>query len=280
MSDEQQAYYGDPAEIAAACINLAILTGNFGKPGGGVASPRGPANAQGVTDMGAHPALLPGRLGIESADFRSRFESTWLSRWGEKPPSSNGFMPVRAIPSRPGLGIAELPEAIASGKIKAMIVSNTFGGRFAALDPALVSALEHLEFLVVTDAYADTPLSRIADVVLPTAMYIEKDGTFTSFDRVVQRVRTAVPPMGEAKNGLEIFSALAQRLGYVMPYRNSAQVMDEITRAVPGYTGITYARLERQGVATPTTSYADAGTSILAPGAGITPKLTLAGALR
>jgi predicted molibdopterin-dependent oxidoreductase YjgC len=279
-NDGQTSEYGDAAEITAACINLAILTGNFGRPGGGVASPRGPANAQGVSDMGAHPALLPGRLGIDSADFRSRFEATWLSRWGEKPASSNGFLPVRAIPSRTGLGIAELPEAIVSGKVKAMIVGNTFAGRFAALDPELVAALENLEFLVVTDAYADTPLSRIADVVLPAAMYIEKDGTFTSFDRIVQRVRVAVPPMGEAKNLIDFYSVLARRLGYVMPYRNSAQVMDEITRTVPGYAGITYARLERQGVATPTSSYADAGTPLLAPGAGIMPRLTLAGAAR
>lgn len=279
-ADSDHSVYGDPAEITAACINLAILTGNFGQPGGGVASPRGPANAQGVTDMGAHPGLLPGRLRIDNAEHRGRFETAWLSRWGEKPASSNGFVPLTALPSQPGLSAAELPAAISSGQVKAMIVNNTIAGRHAALDPDLLTALEKLEFLVVTDAYADTPLTRIAHVALPFAMSMEKDGTFTSYDRVVQRVRIAVPPMGEAKNGLDIYSALARRLGYVMPYRNSAQVMDEITRAVPGYAGITYARLERQGVSTPTASYADAGTPLLEPGAGIAPKLTLAATIR
>ena len=105
-----------------------------------------------------------------------------------------------------------------------MIIGNTIAGRFEALDPALLAALPKLEFLVVTDFYADTPLGRLADVVLPMAMSMEKDGTFTSFDRTVQRLRAAVPPMGEAKDGIDIFSRIARRMGYGMTYRGPAQV--------------------------------------------------------
>lgn len=274
------ASYGDPAEITAACINLAILTGNLGRPGGGVTSPRGPANAQGATDMGVHPALLPGGYSIGDPEVRLRFESPWMARWGDKATTSNGFVPLRSMPTSAGLSISELPEAIEAGRVTAMIVSNTIAGRYEAVDPQLLVALEKLEFLVVTDYYADTPLSRIADIVLPMAMVMEKDGSLTSFDRVVQRVRAAVPPMGEAKGAVEIFSALARRLGYGMTYRNSAQVMDEIAKLVPGYGGITYARLERHGVSTPTASYADLGTPILEPGSTLAPKFTLAGAMR
>jgi formate dehydrogenase major subunit/formate dehydrogenase alpha subunit len=162
-----------------------------------------------------------------------------------------------------------------------MIIGNTIPGRFEPVDPALLAALSKLEFLVVTDFYADTPLARLADVVLPMAMSMEKDGTFTSFDRTVQRLRAAVPPMGEAKGAVDIFSRIAQRMGYGMTYRGPAKVADEIAKLVPGYGGITYARLERNGVHVPTTSYMDAGTPML-PLAGdgvnkLTPRLAPAG---
>jgi predicted molibdopterin-dependent oxidoreductase YjgC len=141
--------------------------------------------------------------------------------------------------------------------------------------------LPSLEFLVVTDFYAGTPLGKLADVVLPVAMSMEKDGTFTSFDRTVQRLRAAVPPMGEAKGAIDIFSRIAQRMGYGMTYRGPAQVADEIAKLVPGYGGITYARLERNGVHVPATSYIDAGTPILSPAGdaahSLTPRLAPAG---
>jgi formate dehydrogenase major subunit len=272
--------YGDPAEIAAACLNLAMLTGNLGRPGGGVASPRGPANYQGATDMGAHPALLPGGFATDDREARLRFESTWMPRWGDRATTSNGFVPVRSLPASAGLSVAELPAAVDAGRIRALLIGNTIGGRFELLYPALTAALEKLDFLVVTDSYADTPLGKLADVVLPMAMSLEKDGTFTSFDRMVQRVRAAVPPMGEAKGLVDIFALLSRRLGYNLTYRNSAQVMDEISRLVPGYGGITYARLERHGVSVPTRTYADAGTPILEPGAALTPELVPAAPLR
>lgn len=275
--------YGDPGEIAAAAINLAIITGNLGRPGGGVASPRGQANAQGAASLGAHPGYLPGRLSVSDGETRLRFEAAWLPRWGERATTGNGFVPLRNLPATSGLGLAELPEAITSGQVKALYIGNTLEGRFEALDPALLAVLPRLEFLVVSDAYADSPLAELADVVLPMAMSMEKDGTFTSFDRTVQRLRAAVPPMGEARDGVEIFSRLATRMGYGLSYRNSSQVMDEISRLVPGFGGITYARLERGGVNVPTMSYEDAGTSILSARpdglAGLTPQLSPAARL-
>jgi predicted molibdopterin-dependent oxidoreductase YjgC len=274
--------YGDPAEITTACINLAIITGNLGRPGGGVASPRGAANMQGATDMGAHPSRLPGGLAIDDAEVRMRFESAWMPQWGDSATTSNGFLPVRNLPVAAGLPQDRLPEAINAGRIKAMFIGNTIGGRFEALDPVLIAALPNLEFLVVADSYANTPLGDLAHVVLPFAMSMEKDGTYTSFDRTVQRLRSAVPAMGEAKGAVEIFGRLARRMGYSMTFRTPAQVMDEIARIVPGYGGITYARLERQGVSSPTHSYADAGTPILGTGAtaNLAPRLIPARPIR
>ena len=254
---------GDPAEITAACITLAILTGNLGRPGGGVASPRGPANFQGTSDMGAHPDFLPGGLATLDPEARLRFEAAWMPRWAERATTGNGFVPVRHLPSNAGIGLDGLPAAIEEGRVKAMLIGNTIAGRSQALDPALLIALPKLEFLAVTDYYADTPLAELANVVLPMAMSMEKDGTFTAFDRTVQRVRIAVPPMGEARTGIDIFSLIARRMGYGMRFRGPAQVMDEIAKLVPGYGGITYARLERAGVKVPAQSYGDAGASIL-----------------
>jgi predicted molibdopterin-dependent oxidoreductase YjgC len=274
--------YGDPAEIAAACINLAIITGNLGRPGGGIASPRGPANAQGATDMGARPDALPGGFDARDGDARLRFEAAWMPRWGDRATTGNGFVPVRHLTAETGLGLPDLPAAIEAGRIKAMYIGNTIPGRFAVLDPALRAALPKLEFLVVSDHYADTPLQELAHVTLPMAMAMEKDGTFTSFDRTVQRLRTAVPAMGEAKSGIEIFTRLANRLGFGMAYRGPAQVMDEIAKLVPGYGGIIYARLERGGIPVPTTGYGSAGTPLLSATddgrGGLAPALTLVGA--
>jgi predicted molibdopterin-dependent oxidoreductase YjgC len=265
----------DPEGIAAACINLAILTGNLGREGGGVANPRGPANYQGVTDMGAHPYAFPGGGAIADAELRARFEAAWLPRWGDRATTSNGFVPVRSLPTGAGLAIDALIEAIDAGRVTAMYVENTVDGRHAEVHPRLYAALAKLQFLVVADHYAGTPLGKLAHVTLPLAMAMEKDGTFTAFDRTTQRLRAAVPPMGEARPGTEILGAISRRMGYGLEDRHPAQVMNEIAKLVPGYGGISYARLERGGITVPTGTLADQGASILAPGGrgagGLTP---------
>jgi predicted molibdopterin-dependent oxidoreductase YjgC len=100
-------------------------------------------------------------------------------------------------------------------------------------------------------------------VVLPLSTSLEKDGTFTSLDRTVQRVRAAVPAMGESKSGTEIMSMLSQRMGYGMDYRHASTVMTEIAQVAQSYGGVTYARLERGGLSSPVESYADKGTPVL-----------------
>jgi predicted molibdopterin-dependent oxidoreductase YjgC len=143
-----------------------------------------------------------------------------------------------------------------------MLIENPIGGRRAPLDPALAAALPKLEYLVVADHYENTPLSEHAHAVLPLAMAMEKDGTFTAHDRTVQRLRAAVPAMGEAKSGTEIVARIARRMGYGLEDRHPAHVMAEIARVVPGYSGISYARLERHGINVPTAGVADPGSPI------------------
>jgi predicted molibdopterin-dependent oxidoreductase YjgC len=159
-----------------------------------------------------------------------------------------------------------LVEAIERGQIRAMLIDGRITDDGESLDPAFAAALGKLEFLVVLD-YSDTELAQLADIVLPKAMSLEKDGTFTSFDRTVQRVRAAVPPMGEARSVLNAIARLGERMGYGEGEPHASTIMNEIAQLVPNYGGVTYARLERAGVNVPATSYADPGTTVLAMGA-------------
>jgi formate dehydrogenase major subunit len=265
---------GDPQEIAAACANLVALTGNFGQAGGGLMSPRGPANYQGTTDMGAHPALLPGGADISSDASRRRFAEAWLPRWAEKAKTRNGFVPARDLPAAPGRSLDELPDAIERGDVTAMLIEGTLSGRHHAIHDRLYAALPKLQFLVVIDAYP-SPLSELADVVLPKSLYLERDGTFTSFDRTVQRVRTAVPAMGESKPVTEIVSLLASRFGYGLEAVHPARIMAEIAQLVPAYQGVTYARLERGGLVAPIDSVSSAGSPVLHSEDGSHSRLTI-----
>ena len=264
IAHQTGAEYGDSSEISAACNNLAILTGNFGRAGGGVASMRGAANTQGAYDMGATPTYLPGGAPVDDDAARALFERAWMPRWAERAKTSNGFLPVRTLPSRAGKSQAEIVSAIERGEIKAMLIDGRVSGREATLDPSLESALAKLDFLVVFDSF-DSPLAQIANIVLPKAMSLEKDGSFTSFDRTVQRVRAAVPPVGEAKSAVEMVSLLSQRLGYAMTYRAAGEVIIEIAGVNPDYAGVTNARLERGGVSVPADSFASDGNPILLP---------------
>jgi predicted molibdopterin-dependent oxidoreductase YjgC len=270
-----EGWYGDPAEIAAACTNLAMLTGNIGRAGGGVAAMRGPANYQGATQMGAHPDFLPGGGSVDSTSERDAFSQVWLARWAERARTSNGFVPVRNLPSRRGLSSDQLIAAIENGQVKAMIIDGTIAGRDGWVDPKLGSALDKLEFLVVIDMF-NSPLAEKADFVLPKAATLEKDGTLTNFDRTVQRVRAAVPAIGEAKPVHDFIGMLSERMGYGFPVQPASQIMAEIGRLVDSYGGVTYARLERGGAVTPVASHSDPGSPILVPGPDGRASLSLA----
>jgi predicted molibdopterin-dependent oxidoreductase YjgC len=238
--------YGDAEAIATSCANLALLTGNIGRAGGGVASPRGQANYQGTTDMGLTPAMLPGGFEVSDTTARKAFAQAWATHWVD--PSD-----ATELPTAVGVGIDHLAEAIERGEIKAMLVEGGLYTKHKAPDQRVFDALKKLEFLVVVDAF-ESPLAEIADVVLPLAMNLEKDGTFTSFDRTVQRVRAAVPAVGDAKPTADIIAAIASHFGYDLSFSHPSQIMNEIARLVPDYQNVSYARLERGGIVTPAES--------------------------
>ncbi len=238
--DESQPY-GDAASVTAACANLSLLTGNIGRQGGGVNSQRGPANYQGATDMGMTPHSLPGGVPVGDGTARNAYEAIWSNR------ASGGLV---SLPETEGIGIDQLPAAIADGRVKAVWLECGLRTRESAINDELLAALKQVDYLVVVDAF-DSPYAQIANVVLPLSLNLEKDGTFTSFDRTVQRVRAAVPAPGESHDSIEIIGAVADRMGYTLPKGHVSQVMNEIAGIVPGYGGVSYARLERGGIVTP-----------------------------
>ncbi|PKQ27837.1 MAG: formate dehydrogenase subunit alpha [Candidatus Anoxymicrobium japonicum] len=207
--------------------NLSMLTGNIGKPGAGVNPLRGQNNVQGACDMGALPNVLTGYRSVTDPDARKPFEDAW------------GV----TVPTEVGLTATEMMDAASRGDLKAMYV---IGENPMMSDPNLKhagEALDNLEFLVVQDIFL-TETARRADVVLPSASFAEKDGTFTTTDRRVQMVRKAVEPPGEAKTDYEIIGEISKRMGYEMATIEASGVMDEIANLTPQYGGVSHARLD------------------------------------
>ncbi|MEJ0094994.1 MAG: formate dehydrogenase subunit alpha [Methylocella sp.] len=232
--------------------NLAVVTGQIGRPGAGVCPLRGQSNVQGACDLGALPNVYPGGRPITSEPDRLRFEEAW------------GV----ALSPKVGVKITEIPAAILAGKVRAIIVD---GENPMMSDPNtqhFAHALEKLDLLVVIDLFM-TETARRAHIVLPAGGWGEKDGTFTNTERRVQRVRPAVLAPGEAKADWWIFKALAERMGYQgMAYDRPKDIWDEVRRMAPtAYAGMTYERLETtHGLCSPCPAEDHPGTPVLHAG--------------
>ena len=229
--------------------NLAMLTGNVGKPGAGVNPLRGQNNVQGACDLGALPNVYSGYQKVDEAPVRAKFENAWG---------------VELSP-RPGLTVVEMMHAAGEGKLKALYV---MGENPMLSDPDVnhvEQALARLELLVVQDIFL-TETARLADVVLPASGFAEKDGTFTNTERRVQRVRKAIDPPGQARTDWHILCDLARRMGYEMSYADASGIQDEIAALTPSYGGITYDRLEGGSLQWPCPDRDHPGTAYLHKG--------------
>ncbi|MDO8722439.1 MAG: molybdopterin-dependent oxidoreductase, partial [Syntrophales bacterium] len=226
--------------------NLAMLCGNVGVEGGGVNPLRGQNNVQGACDMGALPDVFTAYQKVAVDELREKFAKAWDV----------------ALPAKPGLTVMEMMHGAVEGEIKGMYI---MGENPMLSDPDLShveAALKKLDFLVVQDIFL-TETAKLAHVVLPSACFAEKDGTFTNTERRVQRVRKAVTAPGEAKADWEIICELANRLGYPMKYAGPEQIMEEISRLTPSYGGITYERIEKEGIQWPCPNKDHGGTKFL-----------------
>jgi len=229
-----------------ALANLAMLTGNIGRPGTGVNPLRGQNNVQGACDMGALPDVYPGYQSVADENLRAKFEKAW-------------GVP---LPAEPGLTVVEIMNAAADGDLKALFI---MGENPMLSDPDIThveEALKRLDFLVVQDIFL-TETAKLADVVLPAAAFAEKEGTFTNTERRVQRVRKGLEPPGQARVDWDLLCDLARRMGYDMSYSGPAAIQDEIASLTPSYGGLTYDRLETESLQWPCPTKDHPGTPIL-----------------
>ena len=227
--------------------NLAMLCGNMGIRGGGVNPLRGQNNVQGACDLGGLPNVLTGYQTVDNLDAIAKIESAWN---------------VSGLPTKPGLKVTEMLPKAHDGEIKAMYI---IGENPMVSDPDLNHAedcFKHLDFLVVQDIFL-TETARMADVVLPSKCFAEKDGTFSNTERRVQRVRQAVEPPGQAKDDWAITCEIATRMGYAMAYPNSEAIFNELASVTPSYAGISYPRIEQVGIHWPCPTHEHPGTPIL-----------------
>ncbi|MBW1642943.1 MAG: molybdopterin-dependent oxidoreductase, partial [Deltaproteobacteria bacterium] len=208
---------------------------------------RGQNNVQGACDMGGLPNVHTGYQKVDDKNAKEKMESAWS---------------VLDLPGKPGMTVTQMIPAAYEGKLKALYI---IGENPLVSDPDLNHAeksLKKLDFLVVQDIFM-TETAKIADVVLPSCCFAEKDGSFTNTERRVQRVRKAVEPPGQAKDDWKITCEIATRMGFNMSYENSQAIMEEISTVTPSYAGITYDRIENVGIHWPCPTADHPGTPIL-----------------
>ncbi len=210
-----------------ALADLAMLTGNYGRPGTGVNPLRGHINGEGFGDMGPIPVFYPGFKPVNE-ETAKLFEGYWG---------------VEGLPSNPGLSYMDMVE-----KCSVLWVAGANPMSSAPDTNRVRKLLEEKELLVAQDIYL-TETAKLAHVVLPAASWVEKDGTITEVDRRVQRLGKAVDPPGEAKPDWKVFCELAAKMGMgeKFSFNSPQEIFEEIRKTVPQYAGITYARLEKAG---------------------------------
>ena len=226
-----------------ALASLALLTGQYGRPGTGPSPTRGQINGEGTGDMGCLNVFYPGFKRVSEATA-AQFEEAWG---------------VKGLPTKPGL-----PYTVMIQKVRVLYVVGT-DPLVAAPDVNNVRrSLENLDFLVVQDIFP-TEIAKMADVVLPAATWVEREGTHTWVDRRVQKITETIAPPGEAKPDWWVMPQLAERMGHKeeFDFSSAREVFEEIRRCVPTYAGITYERLDATpgGIQWPCPSEDHPGTS-------------------
>ena len=211
----------------SALVNLALLTGNIGKPGCGLSPLRGQNNVQGAGDMGALPNMLAGHMEVADEAARTHVGAIWGAE----------------VPSEPGLAAPEMIHDIASRKIRALYV---IGENPVLSEPQsnfVAWMLQKLDLLIVQDIFP-SETSKYAHIVLPATTVGEKDGTFTNAARRVQYTAAGITPPGEAKSDWWILQELANAMGADWQYESAADIWEETRQVAPVFSGISHQRLQ------------------------------------
>jgi len=215
------------SDASTAISNLLLVTGNYMRTGTGAYPLRGHNNVQGAGDHGAAPTTLPGYQSVDDPEVRQRFEAAWRVK----------------LPTSKGLDNHEMVDAIQEGRLKSLYL---FGEEMSLVDSNanyVQDAFNKLEFFVVQDIFF-SETCRFADVVLPAAPSLEKEGTFTSTERRIQRLYQVFEPLEGSRPDWKIICDLANQLGADWKYEHPSQIMDEIAAVTPLMAGVNYDRLE------------------------------------
>ncbi|MFN4226691.1 MAG: formate dehydrogenase subunit alpha [Candidatus Ratteibacteria bacterium] len=228
--------------------NLALLTGQIGKKGAGLAPLRGQNNVQGACDMGCLPEFYPGYKSVSDKNTIIEFENIWNEK---------------NLPDKIGFTVVEMFENIFKGNIKAMYI---IGEMPLVSDPDILhikEGLEKLEFLVVQDILFND-LCEYADVILPACSSFEKEGTFTNTERRVQKISKSIENYSEAKPDWWIVNEIAKKFGYDWGYKDVWDILREINSVIESYKGITPERVKKgKKIQWPCFSENDNGTETL-----------------
>jgi formate dehydrogenase major subunit len=215
------------SDTSTAISNLLLATGNYMRPGTGAYPLRGHNNVQGASDHGAMPNYFPGYQKVEDPAISAKFEKAWNV----------------SLPPKPGLDNHLMIDAIQDGRLKAMYV---FGEELSIVDSNanyVGDALSKLDFFVMQEIFF-SQTCRFADVILPACPSLEKEGTFTSTERRIQRLYRVFDPLGESRPDWEIIQDIANRLGAGWKYGHPSEIYKEIASLTPLMAGVTYERLE------------------------------------
>jgi formate dehydrogenase major subunit len=215
------------SDASTAISNLLLVTGNYMRTGTGAYPLRGHNNVQGAGDHGAAPDTLPGYQSVHDPVVHARFEAAWNVK----------------LPSTKGLDNHEMIDAIHAGKLKAMYI---FGEEIALVDSNanfVQDGLAKLEFFVAQDVFF-SKTCQFADVILPASPSLEKEGTFTSTERRIQRLYQVLEPLGESRPDWRIIQDVANHLGANWNYQHPSEIYDEIASLTPLFAGVTYERME------------------------------------
>ena len=215
------------SDESASVSNLLLVTGNYMRPGCGAYPLRGHNNVQGAGDIGAAPNVYPGYQSVADPEIRERFEKGW----GVK------------LPPHAGLDNHQMVEAIHQGKLRAMYLAGEDMISADSNSNVVAAAFEKLDLFVVQDIFF-SETCRYADVVLPGAPALEKEGTFTSTERRIQRLYQALPELGGSRADWKITQDIANRMGANWNYQHPSEIMAELASLTPLYAGVRYDRLE------------------------------------
>jgi formate dehydrogenase major subunit len=235
--------------MVIAIANLAMATGNLGRPGVGVNPLRGQNNVQGSGDMGSFPHELPGYRHVSDPAVRALFSTVW------------GV----AIEPEPGLRIPNMFDAAIDGSFRGLYIQ---GEDLAQSDPDtlhVTRALRSMECIIVHDLFLNET-AKFAHIFLPGSSFLEKDGTFTNAERRISRVRKVMPPLAGLADW-EATALLSNALGYPMRYDHPSQIMDEIAKLTPTFAGVSYDKIDRLGsIQWPCNDQAPEGTVVMHEG--------------